>query len=1314
MTRQDNANRVNISSRAVGACFALAVLTLANHSAFASQVWAWGYNGDGETNVPPGLSDVVAISGGRNHSLALNSDGTVVAWGYDGFGETNVPAGLNNVVAIDGGDYHNLALTSSGTVAAWGRNDEGETRVPVGLNNVVAIAAGGYHNLALRSDGTVVAWGFDDYGETNVPTGLNKVVAIAAGYFHSMALKNDGTVVAWGYDGDGETNVPTGLNKVVAIAAGGYHNLALVSNAPPVSTPPSLVRQPASQTVFVGGTALFTVSASGTPPFSYQWSFAGNVLADATNATLVLNNVTTNQAGLYFVEVTNAYGSVTSSNATLTIVPAIPGTVTSLADSGPGSLRQAILNANAGDTINFAVSGTITLTSGELVIDKNLNIAGPGAVNLVINAGGPSRILSVNAGSVNLSGMTFANGLVNSDPFGSGGVGQGGGVLNHATLVLRQCVLTENVVDGISGAGGAIYNDGTLQVNQCTVQDNQANAGGGIYNAGSITVTASTVALNVAFDDFYIGYGSGIYNSGTLTANASTFSGNITDASGGGIYQNTDTGSLNVNHSTFANDSGPDIYNDAGTATVGNCLVANWLLGAFQSGGYNLISSGAIGFVNGINHDLVGSSTAPLDPQLLPLADNGGFTWTHAIRLSSPAIDSGNSGGATTDQRGQSRVFDWPLHPNADDGCDIGAYENHPFALSEALDNDALVWVTDGDAAWFGQNGVTWDDFASAQSGTLANNQESVLRTTVNGSGKLSFWWKVSSEANGDFLRFLDSGVEQAAISGEVDWERRVFYLGEGMHELEWIYAKNASVAAGQDSGWLDEVNFAPGDTGPQTLTVTNLTDSGSGTLRALVSIAADDDIIKFGVKGTITLANGQLLIDRHLRIAGPGAANLTISGNLNQRVFQVAARTSVSISGLTLSKGRPADFEDGGALLNAGTLVLDDCMVTSSRAYDGGGIYSSGSMTASNCVISGNSITYDGYGGGIYNNGGTLNLVACAIIGNSSGNDLSDGGGIYNPGGTCIVNTSAISGNVARAGIGGGVYNAGQFYLTNSTVSGNTATGGGGVLNEGGTAILYGSTISGNNAYDDDGGGVAGFDGTTTVRLCTISGNSSEYGGGGVSGGAGMTLASCTVASNIAYDGGGIEGPAALQNTIVSGNQTYTTTGVGPDCLGTIASQGFNLIQNLSGCVVSGDTAHNVTGVSAGLGPLADNGGPTFTQALLAGSPAIGAGNSGGLATDQRGYPRPSTPNAAGGDGSDIGAFELASSITGVQAVGADVRVTFLSTTNQTYNVEYSPVLPATTWTPLPGTVSGVNGTMSVLDSGAASQPQRFYRVRQ
>src|SRR5208282_246292 len=389
MTRQDNANRVNISSRAVGACFALAVLTLANHSAFASQVWAWGYNGDGETNMPPGLSDVVAISGGRNHSLALNSDGTVVAWGYDGFGETNVPAGLNNVVAIDGGDYHNLALTSSGTVAAWGRNDEGETRVPVGLNNVVAIAAGGYHNLALRSDGTVVAWGFDDYGETNVPTGLN---------------------------------------KVVAIAAGGYHNLALVSNAPPVSTPPSLVRQPASQTVFVGGTALFTVSASGTPPFSYQWSFAGNVLADATNATLVLNNVTTNQAGLYFVEVTNAYGSVTSSNATLTIVPAIPGTVTSLADSGPGSLRQAILNANAGDTINFAVSGTITLTSGELVIDKNLNIAGPGAVNLVINAGGPSRILSVNAGSVNLSGMTFANGLVNSDPFGSGGVGQGGGV----------------------------------------------------------------------------------------------------------------------------------------------------------------------------------------------------------------------------------------------------------------------------------------------------------------------------------------------------------------------------------------------------------------------------------------------------------------------------------------------------------------------------------------------------------------------------------------------------------------------------------------------------------------------------------------------------------------------------------------------------------------------------------------------------------------------------------------------------------------------------------------------------------------------
>ena len=191
---------------------------------------AWGYNSDGESSVPAGLTNGVAVAAGDYHSLALKSDGTVAAWGADWYGETNVPAGLKNVVAVAAGGYHSLALKSDGTVVAWGADWDGQTNVPAGLTNVVAIAAGYGHSLALKSDGTVIAWGWNYYGQTNVPAGLTNVVAIAAGEEHSLALKSDGTVVAWGYNYDGETNVPAGLTSVVAVAGGGSYSLALKSD----------------------------------------------------------------------------------------------------------------------------------------------------------------------------------------------------------------------------------------------------------------------------------------------------------------------------------------------------------------------------------------------------------------------------------------------------------------------------------------------------------------------------------------------------------------------------------------------------------------------------------------------------------------------------------------------------------------------------------------------------------------------------------------------------------------------------------------------------------------------------------------------------------------------------------------------------------------------------------------------------------------------------------------------------------------------------------------------------------------------------
>jgi hypothetical protein len=193
-------------------------------------VVAWGGNANGQTNVPAGLNNVLSVAAGRYHNLALKNDGTVVAWGGNGSGEATVPPGLNNVVAVAAASFHSLALKNNGTVVAWGYNGDGQTNVPAGLNNVAAVAAGGFHSLALKNDGTVVAWGQNIYGGTNVPPGLSNVTAVSAGFYHSLALKNDGTVVAWGYNGEGETNVPPALSNVVAVAAGRYHSLALKNN----------------------------------------------------------------------------------------------------------------------------------------------------------------------------------------------------------------------------------------------------------------------------------------------------------------------------------------------------------------------------------------------------------------------------------------------------------------------------------------------------------------------------------------------------------------------------------------------------------------------------------------------------------------------------------------------------------------------------------------------------------------------------------------------------------------------------------------------------------------------------------------------------------------------------------------------------------------------------------------------------------------------------------------------------------------------------------------------------------------------------
>jgi alpha-tubulin suppressor-like RCC1 family protein len=221
------ANDAGQTAVPAGSVEPVAIAAGENHSLLLladGTVTAWGGNTNGQLDVPPGLADVVAISTSWRHSLALKLDGTVVAWGDNSFGQATVPPGLNGVRAIAAGFTHNLALKFDGTVVAWGLNWVGATEVPAGLQDVVGVTIAEYTSIALKSDGTVVSWGSPTFAP---PPGLAGVVAISGCGPTAIALKADGTVTSWGAAGE----APEGLHGVVAVAAGPYHGLALKADA---------------------------------------------------------------------------------------------------------------------------------------------------------------------------------------------------------------------------------------------------------------------------------------------------------------------------------------------------------------------------------------------------------------------------------------------------------------------------------------------------------------------------------------------------------------------------------------------------------------------------------------------------------------------------------------------------------------------------------------------------------------------------------------------------------------------------------------------------------------------------------------------------------------------------------------------------------------------------------------------------------------------------------------------------------------------------------------------------------------------------
>ena len=223
-------------------------------------VTAWGKNSFGQADVPPNLNQVRAIAAGASHSLALRADGSVVAWGKSGGRPVVPPVRLSEVSLIGARGESTVTLSRDGLLHAWGVNSYGRRTLARGLENIVAISVGALHTLALKGDGTLLSWGSNRFGQTSPPKGLRDVVAIASGDSHSLALKRDGTVVAWGSNSDGQLNVPDGLSRVKSIAAGAAHSIALLENGSVVAWGKNSHGQALIPT---GMRAVSTISAGG-------------------------------------------------------------------------------------------------------------------------------------------------------------------------------------------------------------------------------------------------------------------------------------------------------------------------------------------------------------------------------------------------------------------------------------------------------------------------------------------------------------------------------------------------------------------------------------------------------------------------------------------------------------------------------------------------------------------------------------------------------------------------------------------------------------------------------------------------------------------------------------------------------------------------------------------------------------------------------------------------------------------------------------------------------------------------------------------
>ena len=678
----------------------------------------------------------------------------------------------------------------------------------------------------------------------------------------------------------------------------------------------------------------------------------------------------------------------------------VPATFSVLndSDSGTGSLRQAIIDANTtagNDTIDFnfdtgASPYTITLSSALPNIVDASTIVGTGTAGTVTikGLGVSSLIIDANKGnfsifSIDTGGNFFISGVTVS---GAQFSGDGGAFNNSGTLTVSNSTLSGNTANN----GGGIFNKtgSSLTVSNSTISGNTtANDGGGVFNlGGNLIVSNSTLSDNTSSNC------GGILNTGTGTVSNSTISGNTAKSFGGGIL-NGSLGTLTVNNSTLSGNTakyGGGISNNSGTLTISNSTLSD-----------NIATGNGGGIDNsfGSNLTIINSTFSG------NTANNGGgiYNNTSTLNIANTIIANSTKGGDYT-----------------------GGGTVNLVSPSTAANN----LVSQGTFSW-----ATTKSSAEINLGPLANNGGST-KTMALGAGSVAIAAGDVTISNAAPVNGLDqrgftritSDIGAYAVSNQITVTTTSDESGH-----TGISLRDAITLANTAPG-NDQISFNLTGTTPHTITLSS----------ALPNIIDASAVIGSGTVGTVT-------------ITGLGDSSLTISGNKGGfSILSIDNGGNLTISGVTVTQ--VAAFE--GPFINSGALTVNNSTISGNLALIGGGIYnlSGGTLTINNSTISGNLGLFGGggiantgtltvnnstisentaaIGGGIANStGSTLTVNNSTISGNKS---FSYGGGIFNVS-TLTVSNSTISSNSAL--LGGGIYNKGTLNIANTIIANSTQT---------------------------------------------------------------------------------------------------------------------------------------------------------------------------------------------------------------------------------------------------------------------------------